>query len=159
MAVAQDPRAELDRAAPSGIDLFIDNVGGETLDIALEKLKPKGEVLAIGNLAIVNPSKSNKNGDKVEASAEADVRPYALKNWTLVITKALRVYGFTAFHHSDKFPRLWKDIGPLVAGGEFPKQKETVIKGLESAPKAFEEYMNGVYHGKVIIQIASLDEE
>ncbi|KAF9946138.1 hypothetical protein BGZ70_003387, partial [Mortierella alpina] len=48
----QDPRAQLDAAAPGGIDVYFDLVGGETLDVALEKLKDRGQVLAVGNLSV-----------------------------------------------------------------------------------------------------------
>ncbi|KAF8936628.1 NADP-dependent oxidoreductase [Dissophora ornata] len=135
----KDTRVELDAAAPNGIEIYFDLVGGETLDIALEKLKTKGQVVAIGSISAV--------GAKT---------PYLTKNLGLIVRKALTINGFTAFHHMDKFPKLWNEFGPLIANGEIKSQKTTIVKGVENAGKAFADYLSGSYHGKVVVEVASL---
>ncbi|KAF9345065.1 hypothetical protein BGX26_003582 [Mortierella sp. AD094] len=135
----KDLRSELDAVAPKGIDIYFDLVGGETFDIALEKLKPNGQVVAIGNIST--------SGSKT---------PYVTKNLNLIITKALTINGFTAFPHLHKFPQFWKEYAPLIANGEIKSQKQTVIKGVENAPQAFADYLDGKYHGKVIVEVANL---
>ncbi|KAF9937250.1 hypothetical protein BGZ65_001637 [Modicella reniformis] len=136
----QDMRTELQRLAPSGrLDVYVDTVGGETLDIAMEHLKDKSHILVIGNMA--------------EANSKT---PYVPKNWKMVISKSLTLHGFTAFHHFDKFPQLWEEIGPLIESGKWKSQKNTVEEGLESAPKTFVDYLRGKYHGKVMIKVSDL---
>jgi len=43
-----------------------------------------------------------------------------------------------------------------VERGEIPQQQETVVKGLENAPAAFVDYLDGKYHGKVLVEVATL---
>ncbi|KAK3820237.1 MAG: hypothetical protein J3Q66DRAFT_368243 [Benniella sp.] len=135
----QDMRSELKKLAPSGLDVYVDNVGGETLDIAMEHLKDKTHILVIGNLAVANPK-----------------TPYLPKNWGMVIQKSLTLHGLTAFHHLDMFPQLWEEVGPLVERGEWKSQQSTVVEGLETAPKTFVDYLFGKYHGKVLIKVSDL---
>ncbi|KAF9343983.1 hypothetical protein BGX26_004950 [Mortierella sp. AD094] len=135
----KDLRSELDAVAPKGIDIYFDLVGGETFDIALEKLKSHGQVVAIGNFS----TPGGKN-------------PYVTKNLSLIIAKALTINGFNAFPHFHKFPQFWEEYVPLVANGEIKSQKQTVIKGAENAPQAFADYLDGKYHGKVIVEVANL---
>ncbi|KAG0040140.1 hypothetical protein BGZ83_002643 [Gryganskiella cystojenkinii] len=136
---AQDTRAELSKISKDGLDIYFDLVGGETFDIALEQLKPTGQVVALGAISASNAK-----------------TPYLTKNLSLIIGKALTVNGFTAYHHLDKFPLLWQKFAPLIENGEIPAQQETVIKGLENAPKSFVDYLDGKYHGKVYVEVASL---
>lgn len=135
----QDMRTELGKFASSGLDVYVDNVGGETLDIAMEHLKERTHIIVIGNLAVANPK-----------------TPYSLKNWGMVINKSLTLHGLTAFHHLEKFPQLWEEVGPLVESGEWKTQKSTVVDGLETAPKTFVDYLGGKYHGKVMIKVSDL---
>jgi len=135
----QDSSVELSKISEDGLDIYFDLVGGETLDIALEKLKVNGQVVAIGNIT--------------ELGAKT---PYVTKNLGLIIRKALTVNGFSAYHHLDKFPLLWKSIGPLVEKGEIPAQQETVVKGLDNAAQSFVDYLDGKYHGKVYVEVATL---
>ncbi|GJJ69510.1 hypothetical protein EMPS_01856 [Entomortierella parvispora] len=135
----QDTGVELSKISKAGIDIYFDMVGGEILDIVLEKLKPNGQVVAIGNIS------------------EFDAKtPHVPKNLGLIIRKALTINGFLVFHHVDKFPLLWKTIGPLIENGEVPVQQEVVLKGLDNAAQSFVDYHDGKYHGKVYIEVASL---
>ncbi|KAF9291325.1 hypothetical protein BGZ68_004413 [Mortierella alpina] len=135
----QDTRAQLDAAAPDGIDIYFDLVGGETLDIALEKLKNSGKVIAVGNLSVVNGK-----------------TPYLTKNLHLIVLKALTINGFSTFPHYQKFPEFWRKFVPLVASGEFKTQKPTVIQGLENAGQAYADYFDGKYKGKVAVQVSAV---
>ncbi|KAG0054182.1 hypothetical protein BGZ83_011792 [Gryganskiella cystojenkinii] len=137
----QDSRVEITKAAPQGVDVYFDLVGGETFDIALEKLVNKGQIIAIGNI-----SQSGKT-------------PYIMKNWSLFIFKTLQMTGFTVFNHLDNFPRLWKEIGPLVAEGKFKNQQLTIVKGIEKTPEVYADYLDGKYFGKVVVEVASLKED
>ncbi|GJJ69425.1 hypothetical protein EMPS_01771 [Entomortierella parvispora] len=137
----QDSRAELYKAASEGVDIYFDLVGGETLDIAIEKLKSEGQIITIGNIS------------------QSGAAPYVMKNWSQFIFKSLRMNGFTVFKHLDKFPRLWKEIGPLVAEGKFKSQQLTIVKGVERTSSVYQDYLDGKYFGKVVIEVAALQEE
>jgi len=137
----QDSRVELSKAASGGVDLFFDLVGGETFDIALEKIKNEGQIVTIGNIS------------------QSGTAPYVMKNWPMFIFKALKMNGFTVFNHLDKLPLLWKEIGPLVAEGKFKSQQLTIVKGVENTSTVYVDYLNGKYFGKVVIEVAALQEE
>ena len=136
---SQDTRAELTKYAPDGLDIYFDLVAGETFDITLEHMKPHSQVVALGNVG--------------ESTAKV---PYVNKNLGLIIKRSLTVNGLSAFHHLDKYPLLWEKISPLIERGEIPAQQETVVKGLDNAPGAFVDYLDGKYHGKVYVEVASL---
>ncbi|KAI1317229.1 hypothetical protein EDD11_008821 [Mortierella claussenii] len=135
----QDVSAELDKAAPQGIDIYFDNVGGETLDIALEKLKPNGQVVAIGSISTLD-----------------EKTLYTHRNLKLIIMKALTINGFSAFQHLHRFPDFWKEFAPSVASGELKPQKLTILKGLEDIPQTYADYLDGKHHGKIIVEVATL---
>ncbi|KAF9178613.1 hypothetical protein BGZ49_005301, partial [Haplosporangium sp. Z 27] len=135
----KDLNSELSAAAPNGIDIYFDLVGGETLDIAFNKLKQSGQAVIVGNTS--------------EFGADG---PYTFKNFREITVKGLSVNGFTAFHHLHKFTQFWDEFKPLVADGTIKTQKQTVVKGLENAPQAFVDYLAGKYHGKVVIQVGDL---
>lgn len=50
----QDAKAELEKFAPKGIDIYWDNVGGEMLDLALELMRPKGRIVCCGQISQYN---------------------------------------------------------------------------------------------------------
>ncbi|KAF9302264.1 hypothetical protein BGZ74_005579 [Mortierella antarctica] len=134
----QDARAELAKAAPQGLDIYIDLVGNETLDIALEKIKDNGLVVAVGNFE--------------SAAGKAE---YVFKNMMQIIFKALRVEGFAVFQHLHRYPDFWADVKPRVENGQI-KVQDTIVVGLEKIAEVYVDYMNGKYTGKVIIQVNSL---
>lgn len=113
-------------------------MGGETLDIVLELIKPFGEIVTLSNISVTN-SKT----------------PYLAKNLSLGISKGLTIKGHSVFHHLEKFPLFWEKFRPSVERGEIPVQNETVVRQVENAPGAFIDYINGKYHGKVFIEIAT----
>ncbi|KAG0324709.1 hypothetical protein BG004_003381 [Podila humilis] len=134
----QDTATELSKYAPEGLDHYLDLVGGQTLDIALSKMKPHGRIVAIGNIATQNGA-----------------APYLTKNLSLIISKSLQIIGFTSSEHLHRFPEFWAAHTPLILSGDI-KLHDKVIKGLENAPQAFVDYLKGEYIGKVIVHVASL---
>ncbi|KAG0085790.1 hypothetical protein BGZ93_010473 [Podila epicladia] len=134
----QDARAELAKAAPQGLDIYIDLVGNEMLDIALEKINDNGLVVAVGNFE--------------SAAGKAE---YVFKNMMQIIFKALRVQGFAVFQHLHRYSDFWADVKPRVENGQIRVQ-DTIVVGLEKIAEVFVDYMNGKYTGKVIIQVNSL---
>ncbi|KAF9206020.1 hypothetical protein BGZ49_003165 [Haplosporangium sp. Z 27] len=137
----KDLRAELGALAPKGIDIYFDQVGGETLDIVLENLKDGGQVLAIGNMSLVEPKTSTPFVSKY------------LNDLGLIIGRNLTINGLSLFNHLYRFPKFWEEYAPLIASGEIKKQKLTVVKGLENSAQAFIDYLEGKYHGKVVIEL------
>lgn len=123
-------------AAPSGIDLYFDNVGGEQLEAALFALRDHGRVIACGAIAGYN---------------EPIPGP---RNLAYVIGKRLRIEGFIIVDHMARYADFAREITPHLASGAI-KMAETFFEGLDAAPEAFRELLRGGSHiGKVIVRLA-----
>ncbi len=123
-------------ALADGIDTYFDNVGGHQLEAALFALRPFGRIAACGAI-------SNYN---VESPAP---RP---RNLGLVVSKRLRIQGFIVTDHFGKFGEFMREVAPLVAAGTI-ESRETVVDGLENAPRAFAGLFRGENTGKMLVRV------
>ncbi|KAF9976250.1 hypothetical protein BGZ73_008892 [Actinomortierella ambigua] len=135
-----DMAAELNKAAPEGLDVVVDGVGGETLDIAIDKLKSRGRIVTIGDLSAA----SNKGGEH-----------YRLKNVHQLINKYATIQGYAVFAHTHEYPEFLAEAIPLVESGKL-FVNETIVEGLENGPQAVVEFFQGKFAGKVLLRIAEV---
>ena len=133
-----DVRDLLAAAAPDGIDVYFDNVGGDHLEAALDVLKLGGRIAACGAISQYN-----------------DVEPTpGPRNLFQFIAKRLTMRGFICDDHSDLVPVLTKELGGWLAEGSIHFD-ETVVHGLENAPSAFLDMMRGQNLGKMLVTLTS----
>jgi NADPH-dependent curcumin reductase CurA len=128
---------QLAQAAPEGIDVYFDNVGGEHLEAAINSINVHGHIAICGMISGYN-------------STEATPAP---RNLAQVIAKRLTIRGLLVGDHYDLQPQFVTDVAPLVAGGQL-KYSETVVEGLDNAPQAFLGMMRGENTGKMLVKIA-----
>lgn len=131
----EDIREGIDRTCPDGVAVYFDNVGGDTLLAALERLTIGGRVILCG-LASEYNSETRMPGP----------RP------GLIIIKRATVRGLVVFDHEDLRPELEQVCGDWIRAGDMA-YKEDLTEGLENAPKAFARLMKGKNSGKVIVKI------
>jgi NADPH-dependent curcumin reductase CurA len=124
-------------AAPDGIDVYFDNVGGDHLEAAIDALRPHGRVAICGTIS------------EYESSAE----PRGPNNMFLAVAKELTIRGFRGNAHVQLMPELWRDVGAWLREGRI-RYRETVIDGLENAPSAMAQMMRGESVGKALVRIA-----
>lgn len=140
---AIDYRAEpsltkaLAREAPSGIDVYFDNVGGDHLQAALAIANKRARFALCGMISQYNAT---------EPSA-------APRNLTQAVTKELRLQGFIALNHLDKRDAFLADVRAWHAAGQIT-QAETVYEGLDRSLEAFNGLFNGAGLGKMLVKIA-----
>jgi len=127
----------LDTYAPEGIDVYWDNVGGETLDEALARMKKFGRIVACGAISQYN------NG--TEAA-------YGLKNTINVVKQQLLWQGFIVTRWAEEFPEGLAELAKLVGEGKL-QIKETVVNGFENIPTAFMGLFTGVNVGKMVVKV------
>jgi len=127
---------QLNRDAPDGIDIYFDNVGGETLEAALSALRRHGRVIACGGISGYN--------------AEAP-RP-GPTNLFNIITKRLTMKGFIVSDWLDRRAEFEKEVGAYVKAGKV-KNKETVVKGIDQAVAAFIGLFHGQNVGKMVVEL------
>jgi NADPH-dependent curcumin reductase CurA len=129
-------REALRELAPDGVDVYFDNVDGETLEAAIGAMRLHGRIVACGSISRYN-------------TTEALPGP---RNMFMVVTKRLRMQGFIISDHSDRFPAFLEEVAPLVADGTIA-YRETVVEGIERAPEAFIGMLEGANIGKMLVRV------
>ena len=127
---------QLREAAPDGIDVYFDNVGGDHLEAALAVLNLHGRVAMCGAIAHYNATEP----------------PAGPSNLGLVITKRLTLRGFIVSDHAHRMPDMIADVSGWLRDGKLP-HAETVVDGLDHAPDAFIDLLRGANTGKMIVRL------
>ena len=132
---AGDVRGQLAAAAPGGIDVYFDNVGGEHLEAAISVLTQHGRVALCGAISVYN-------------ATEAPTGP---RNIALAIGKRLTLRGFIVVDFSPRFGEFVGEMAPWLASGQV-KAAETVVDGLENTPDALLALFTGGNTGKMLVR-------
>jgi NADPH-dependent curcumin reductase CurA len=133
----EGPVAEqLAAAAPEGIDVYFDNVGGEHLEAAIGALHRHGRVAMCGAISVYN-------------ATEPVPGP---RNMALAVGKRLALRGFIVTDHGARMKDLIAEVGPAVRDGRIVF-RETVVEGLEQAPAALRGLLRGENTGKMVVKL------
>src|SRR5579884_4030071 len=97
-----DARVLLKEAAPDGIDVYFDNVGGDQLEAAIFAMRRYGRVALCGAISIYN----------------ATSPPAGIRNLGLAIGKRLNLRGYIISDHFDRFPDFVREVGGWLAEGK-----------------------------------------
>lgn len=125
----------LARAAPDGIDVCFENVGGEIFDTVLAQLNPFSRIALCGMVSQYN-------------AAEL----YGTKNLRSLLTNRVRLQGFIIFDHQDRWPVARAALAQAVREGRI-RYRETVAQGIRSAPAAFIGMLKGQNLGKQLVKL------
>ena len=129
--------ASLRAAAPDGIDVYFDNVGGEHLEAAIGSLRQHGRAAICGMISQYN-------------NTEPTPGP---RNLMLMVGKRLRLQGFIVSDHNALLPQFQQEVGGALADGRI-RVLETVVDGLEHAVDAFLGLLRGENTGKMVVRLA-----
>jgi NADPH-dependent curcumin reductase CurA len=124
-------------AAPEGIDVYFDNVGGDHLEAALFALRNFGRVAMCGAISLYNATDA----------------PPGPRNTALAVSRRLTLRGFIVSDHFDRFPDFAREVGGWVRDGRLA-YRETVVEGIERAPEAFIGLLQGQNLGKMVVRLA-----
>ncbi|CAO3676656.1 unnamed protein product [Umbelopsis ramanniana] len=135
-----DMAVALQNAAPKGIDIFWDSVGGELLDLMLTKFNKFGRAILCGAIS--------------QYSADGDEK-YGLKNTHSMITSSASLIGFLFSDYMDThyYTDFIAKFTTLINEGKI-KYKLDVVDGIERAPRAFIDLFESANFGKRIIHVA-----
>jgi len=124
------------RLCPNGIDIYYENVGGRHLEAALEHMNTRGRLVMCGMIDQINATEP----------------PPGPSNLGYVISKRLKMQGFLVIDYMDKMPQFYADMGRWIAEGKI-KWRETILEGIENAPRAFIGLFKGKNLGKMIVKL------
>jgi NADPH-dependent curcumin reductase CurA len=127
---------ELQKSCPDGIDVYFDNVGGKHLEAAIDNMKTFGRIVLCGMISQYNLSST----------------PSGLSNLFLAVPNRLKLEGFIVRDHYDMLNEFYANMSKWI-GEEKIKWRETVIEGIENAPKAFLALFEGENIGKMLVKI------
>ncbi|MFD9548619.1 NADP-dependent oxidoreductase [Nocardia salmonicida] len=140
---AGDVAGQLAAAAPGGIDVYFDNVGGEQLDAALGAIKPHGRVVLSGSLATID--------------SDTDSLPPGPKNLPLIIGKRVSLFSMNAADYFAVLPDYLAQAKGWLADGSL-KAEETVFDGIENAFEAYSAMIRGENVGKTVVSLSASNE-
>ena len=141
---AADARAlgeEIKAAAPDGVDIYYENVGGKTLEAVLHCMNTWGRIVVCGMIAWYSG----------QGVAEAMPAPAV---WRNILTRRLRVQGLIIFDHYDRLPAFLDEVAPMVSAGKI-QFRETIAEGLDAAPDAFMGLLQGDNFGKQLVKVGA----
>lgn len=133
---ADDLDGQIREAAPGGVDIYFDNVGGAVLEAALANMNKFGRIPVCGAL-----SAYNETGEK-----------YGVKNLHLFFDKSLKMEGFVLNVHKELWPDARAEIEDLIVSGKLA-HRETIAEGIENAPAAFIGMLEGKNIGKQLVKL------
>ncbi|KAF9907229.1 hypothetical protein EC991_011219 [Linnemannia zychae] len=129
----------LRRVAPEGVDIYYENVGGETLEAALECMNTHGRIIVCGMISQYNTTK-----------------PYGIRNLGHIVGKRITMRGFI----NDDFAKecmedFIRDVSEWLEKDEII-YREDVEDGIEGSLDAFVGMLKGKNFGKQVVKIADL---
>ncbi|MFD8500266.1 NADP-dependent oxidoreductase [Amycolatopsis sp. NPDC059657] len=127
---------QLREAAPEGIDVYFDNVGGEHLEAAIDSMNLNGRIAVCGMISQYNATEPTP----------------APRNLATIIAKRFTMTGMLVGDHYDLQPKFVAEVAPLVASGQL-KHSETFVDGIENAPQAFIDMLEGANTGKMLVRV------
>ena len=122
--------------APEGYDLYFDNVGGDFLEAAIFRMKNFGKIVICGRISQMSATSPGAG----------------IKNMAHVLVKRLTIKGFLIFDHVNDRKDFEDNMKKWIANNQI-QWKETVAQGIENAPQAFIDLLNGKNIGKMLVKI------
>ncbi|HZG03289.1 MAG TPA: NADP-dependent oxidoreductase [Streptomyces sp.] len=127
---------QLAKAAPEGIDVYLDNVGGDHLRAAIDAMRFGGRIALVGAISTYDATGPVPGPDNLFASAAREV--------------TLR--GMLVTNHLDLLPEWTAKAAGWLADGTL-RTEETVVEGIERAPEAFLGVLRGANTGKMLVRL------
>jgi len=127
---------DLRSACPAGIDIDFENVGAAMLDTVLGLVNPRGRVVLCGMIAEINASE-----------------PYGYRRLRAVLVNRIRMQGMIVFDWKDRYGEAVAALSAHFAAGRL-KHRESIVEGLDSAPRALLALFKGENFGKQLVRLS-----
>ena len=133
----EDLKSKIATLCPRGIDVYFDNVGGETSDVVMNNLADFARVIICGQISQYN-------------LADPEMGP---RNIGLLIIHQARMEGFLVTQFQNRYAEGRQRLAQWIREGKL-KYREDIVDGLEKAPEAFIGMMNGKNFGKLVVRVS-----
>jgi NADPH-dependent curcumin reductase CurA len=127
----------LTEAAPDGIDVYFDNVGGDHLEAAIATMNTHGRIAVCGMISVYNATSPNP----------------APRNLHELIAKRITMRGMLVADHTHLRPAFFEEVGAWIRDGALT-YTETTVDGIHEAPAAFLAMLDGQNLGKMLVKLA-----
>jgi NADPH-dependent curcumin reductase CurA len=132
----KDMKSAIAEAAPNGVDVYFDNVGGPISDAVLFSINQFARIIICGAISIYN---------ETELPTSLSVQPFLVKNSALM-------QGFIVSNYAEKFPEAIQKLAGWLNEGKLT-YTETIVDGFDNIPQAFIDLFEGKNKGKMIVKI------
>ena len=127
---------DLKEGCPKGVDVYFENVGGEMLDTMLRLMNPFSRIVVCGLISDYNATE-----------------PYGVKMFRSILVNRIKVQGMIVFDWRDRYGEALKALAGHLAAGRL-KYRESVLEGIENAPKGLIGLLKGQNFGKQLVKLA-----
>jgi len=132
----EDIKSAIAEAAPNGVDVYFDNVGGPISDAVLFSINQFARIIICGAISVYN---------ETELPKSISVQPFLVKNSALM-------QGFIVSNFAEKFPEAMQKLAGWLAEDKLT-YTETIVDGFDNIPQAFIDLFEGKNKGKMIVKI------
>lgn len=129
-------KEDIAKAAPNGVDIYFDNVGGPISDAVLFNINRFARIVVCGAISVYN---------NTELPKSISVQPFLVKNSALM-------QGFIVSNYVDEFPKAMQHLAGWLAEGKLT-YTETIVDGFGNTPNAFIDLFDGKNIGKMVVKI------
>jgi NADPH-dependent curcumin reductase CurA len=136
---SEDVRLALREAAPKGIDVYFDNVGGEILDAALTRLARGARIVICGAVSQYNAT------DSVRGPS----------NYLALLVSRASMTGMVVFDYASQFPQAMAEIAGWMREGRLISREHIVEGGVSAFPETLLKLFTGENVGKLVLQVGS----
>ena len=131
-----DLYVSLKEACPKGVDVYFENVGGPILDTLLRLMNLRSRIIVCGLISDYNSTES-----------------YGVKMFRSILVNRIKVQGMIVFDWQERYPEANQALLELVAAGKL-KYRESILEGLERAPRGLIGLLKGENFGKQLVKLA-----
>jgi NADPH-dependent curcumin reductase CurA len=126
---------DLKEACPKGVDVYFENVGGETLDTLLRLMNFRSRIIVCGLISEYNATE-----------------PYGIKMFRAILVNRIKVQGMIVFDWFERYGEANQALRELVVAGKL-KYRESVLEGIDKAPQGLIGLLKGQNFGKQLVRL------
>ena len=135
---AGDLRGALRAAAPRGVDVYFDNVGGDILDLVLTQLARKARIVVCGAISQYNATEAVKGP----------------ANYLSLLVNRASMTGMVVFDYAERYPEGIRALAGWYAAGKLRSREDVVDGGVAAFPDALLRLFRGDNTGKLVLRVA-----